>query len=205
MEFVGNIVSLSAEKGFVMGIHEMLKLKAATLYILKQCGELDFIHLFKILYFAERQHYAHYGTHLVKDTFCALSRGPVPSFLYDAVKVAVHSKKVTDDALLCQLAQALKPGEADFSYFIQAAEEPDMEELSKADIACLDASIQENLSKDSQQLSIDSHDIAWQTAWNAKNNSSMDPFLIAEAGGALPEFISYLKEQAVIDKYLVQE
>ena len=74
-----------------MTTDDMLKLKAVTLYILKQCGELDFIHLFKILYFAERQHYATYGKHLVKDTFCALERGPVPSFLYDAVKVATNS------------------------------------------------------------------------------------------------------------------
>ena len=75
----------------MMTTDDMLKLKAVTLYILKQCGELDFIHLFKILYFAERQHYATYGKHLVKDTFCALERGPVPSFLYDAVKVATNS------------------------------------------------------------------------------------------------------------------
>lgn len=188
-----------------MVIGDLLKLKAVTLYILKQCGELDFIHLFKILYFAERQHYAVYGKHLVKDTFCALSHGPVPSFLYDAAKIAVHSKQETEDTLLCQLAQALKPGEADCLYFIQAAEEPDMDELSKADIACLDASIKENLSKDSQQLSRDSHDVAWQTAWNTRNNSPMDPFLIAQAGGARPEFIDYLKEQEAIDKYLMKE
>lgn len=36
----------------MMTTDDMLKLKAVTLYILKQCGELDFIHLFKILYFA---------------------------------------------------------------------------------------------------------------------------------------------------------
>ena len=34
---------------------EILKLKAVTLYVLNQCGgELDFIHLFKILYFSDR-------------------------------------------------------------------------------------------------------------------------------------------------------
>ncbi len=188
-----------------MIVSDLLKLKAVTLYILKQCGELDFIHLFKILYFAERQHYAIYGKHLVKDTFCALERGPVPSFLYDAVKVAIRDKRVPENTILQQLAQVLKPGEADCFYFIQATEEPDMDELSKADIDCLDTSIKENLPKDSLQLSHDSHDIAWQTAWNAKHNSPMDPFLIAQAGGAHPEFIAYLKEQDVIDKCLLRE
>ena len=33
----------------MMTTDDMLKLKAVTLYILKQCGELDFIHLFYIL------------------------------------------------------------------------------------------------------------------------------------------------------------
>ena len=114
----------------MMTTDDMLKLKAVTLYILKQCGELDFIHLFKILYFAERQHYATYGKHLVKDTFCALERGPVPSFLYDAVKVATNSAHAVKGSLLRQLADSLKPGNAECYYFVGAAEEPDMDELS---------------------------------------------------------------------------
>ena len=43
---------------------DIAKLKAAALYVLNKCGETDFIHLFKILYFAERSHYAKYGKHL---------------------------------------------------------------------------------------------------------------------------------------------
>lgn len=70
-----------------------------------------------------------------------------------------------------QLADSLKPGNAECYYFIGAAEEPDMDELSKADLACLDASIKENLQKDAKQLSKDSHDVAWQTAWDARSAS----------------------------------
>lgn len=186
----------------MMTTDDMLKLKAATLYILKQCGELDFIYLFKILYFAERQHYATYGKHLVKDTFCALESGPVPSFLYDAVKVVTHSAHAAKGSLLQQLADSLKPGNAECYYFVGAAEEPDMDELSRADIACLDASIKENLQKDAKQLSEDSHDVAWKTAWKTKNASPMDSLLIAQAGGATPGFVEYLKEQSDIDNYL---
>ena len=186
----------------MMTTDDMLKLKAVTLYILKQCGELDFIHLFKILYFAERQHYATYGKHLVKDTFCALERGPVPSFLYDAVKVATNSAHAVKGSLLQQLADSLKPGNAECYYFIGAAEEPDMDELSKADLACLDASIKENVQKAAKQLSKDSHDVAWQTAWDARSASPMNPLLMAQAGGATSGFVEYLKEQSEIDDYL---
>ena len=36
---------------------------------------------------AERSLYAKYGQHLVKDTFIAMEHGPVPSHLYDALKL----------------------------------------------------------------------------------------------------------------------
>lgn len=51
-----------------MSADDVAKLKAVALYVLDKCGETDFIHLFKIIYFAERSLYAKYGQHLVKDT-----------------------------------------------------------------------------------------------------------------------------------------
>ena len=50
-----------------MSAEDIAKLKAVALYVLDKCGETDFIHLFKIIYFAERNLYAKYGQHLVKD------------------------------------------------------------------------------------------------------------------------------------------
>ena len=35
-------------------IDEMLKLKAVVLYVINKCDEIDYFHLFKILYFADR-------------------------------------------------------------------------------------------------------------------------------------------------------
>ena len=51
-----------------MSAEDIAKLKAVALYVLDKCGETDFIHLFKIIYFAERNLYAKYGQHLVKNT-----------------------------------------------------------------------------------------------------------------------------------------
>ena len=59
------------------------------------------------------------------------------------MKVATNSAHAVKGSLLQQLADSLKPGNAECYYFIGAAEEPDMDELSKADLACLDASIKE--------------------------------------------------------------
>lgn len=181
---------------------DILKLKAVALYILNKCGETDSIHLFKIIYFAERSHYANYGKHLVKDTFCALERGPVPSFLYDAVKIPVHNTPIPQDNPLNLIAQAISPGEAECHYYIKAKEQADMDELSKAEIATIDECIEKYLHKTSSQLSAESHDIAWEAAWNQKHTSPIDPYLIAQAGGASMGFIDYLKEQEEIDKIL---
>ena len=40
-----------------MSAEDIAKLKAVALYVLDKCGETDFIHLFKIIYFAERNLY----------------------------------------------------------------------------------------------------------------------------------------------------
>lgn len=184
-----------------MNKDELLKLKAVSLYILMECKELDFIHLFKILYFAERNHYANYGKHLVKDTFCALERGPVPSFLYDALKVATGQKPSTskDETFL---AQAFEQCEAECPYIIRGTELPDMDELSKAEIASINDSIKANISKTSWQLSDESHDSAWHSAWSRQHSSPMNPSEIAIAGGATRGFVEYIESQERIDKYL---
>lgn len=183
---------------------DILKLKAVALYILMQCGETDFIHLFKILYFSERNHYAQYGKHLIKDTFCALERGPVPSFLYDAVKVATGTASASKGSLLEELAKAFKPGEAECRYMICAAEKPDMDELSRAEISIMDEAIKQYLPLDARSLSQKSHDIAWKKAWEKRHSSPMSASLIAQAGGATQDFIDYIEEQEQINKYLAE-
>lgn len=181
---------------------QILKLKAAVLYIVNKCGEIDFIHLFKILYFAERKQYADYGQHLVNDSFCALERGPVPSFLYDAVKSVVGMKGAFHHQNMELLTDALAPGSGECHYMLRATQKPDMDELSDAEIEALDNSINENIHKDINTLSRDSHDEAWKSAWEKSNNSPMDTLLIAKAGGASEDFLSYLRENEELEEYI---
>ena len=175
---------------------EILKLKAVVLYILKQCRTVDYFHLFKIIYFADREHYAVYGRRLVNDTFCALKNGPVPSFLYDAVKV-LDGGRVDEELQL--ISSALSVADSDYRYFISAVEEPDMDELSVSDMEMLDKSISENLTLSFDTLSRKSHDIAWQEAWEKTPNSPMMPILMARAAGASDDTIEYIKENEFFD------
>ena len=48
---------------------EMKKLAEVILYILHKTRTIDYYHLFKILYFAEREHLAKWGFRITSDTF----------------------------------------------------------------------------------------------------------------------------------------
>lgn len=180
-----------------MNHDDVLKLKAAVLYVVDKCGEIDYFHLFKILYFANREHYAKYGRSIINDTFCALPKGPVPTFLYDAVKNSMPKSgdfKVISDSLYNQ--------DPTYYYVLSAKEKPDMDELSKSDIMCLDKSINENIDLDMDSLSKKSHDIAWEEAWSKGSSHPMRNLSMAKAGGANEAMIEYIKEYELIDSVI---
>ena len=53
----------------VMDNYEQQKIVEVVLYILNKTGGIDFYHLFKILYFAERDHLAKWGDKIISDDF----------------------------------------------------------------------------------------------------------------------------------------
>ena len=54
-------------------IEQIQKIKAVVLYILKQLPQgVDYIHLFKIMYFAQQEHLVIYGLPLLDDTFVSI-------------------------------------------------------------------------------------------------------------------------------------
>lgn len=180
-----------------MSYDDVLKLKAAVLYIVNKCGEIGFMHLFKILYFANREHIAKYGRNIINDTFCALPKGPVPTFLYDAVKPSGPKneyQKIISDSLYSQ--------DPTYYYLLKAKEKPDMDELSKSDILCLDKSIDENIRLDMIRLSEKSHDMAWREASKQGLSRQMKSLSIAKAGGANDAMIEYIKENELIDSVI---
>ena len=68
---------------------EIKKIEAVVLYILREFREgVDYIKLFKIMYFAQREYLATYGQTIMDDSFKARQRGPVPSLTYKVVKMA---------------------------------------------------------------------------------------------------------------------
>ena len=68
-------------------IDQILKIKAVVSYILQQIPEgLDYIHLLKMMYFAQQEHLVIYGSPIIADTFVARKHGPVPTLTYKVLK-----------------------------------------------------------------------------------------------------------------------
>lgn len=59
----------------------------AILYLLSKGTPLTRYYLLKMIYFADRKHLFDYGTPITGDSFYAMEHGPVPSKLYDLVKI----------------------------------------------------------------------------------------------------------------------
>lgn len=165
---------------------ELLKLKASALYVISKISPIDYYTLFKILYFADREHYSKYGKRIICDSFYALKDGPVPSALYDAIK---HSKGVSIKPEFSTISDALNVSD---NYYVENLENPDMDELSKSDVICLDKSIKENAGLRFKTLRKKSHDFAYESA--SKKNGIIDPLMMAQAGGCTDDFLEYLME-----------
>lgn len=181
---------------------DILKLRAVVLYVVNMCQVIDYFHLFKILYFADREHYALYGCRIIKDTFCALEKGPVPSSLYDVVKY-VTGKSTELQTRLKVISDDIEACDPVYDYMLSAKSLPDMDELSKSDIETLDKSIRENSVLTTGELSEKSHDIAWQAAYSVRRNSEMQPIMMARAGGASEDTIQFILEEESFDAYLI--
>ena len=156
----------------------------ASLFIINKLGgECDIHKLFKILYFAEKDHLAKYGRPITADRFIAMKDGPVPSNIYDAIKtVRGDAKKpISFDA------------HAVFSvrdkHYVSAKRYSDNDYLSETDIECLDESLalHKHLSYGGRVDA--SHDSAWK---NTKLNSDIDYIDIAKAAGAKESLMEYI-------------
>lgn len=131
---------------------QIAKKRAVLLYIMQSfLHGVEFIKLFKILYFAQQDHLLKYGKVLIEDSFKALKHGPVPTYIYKALQIAermqlegnfdeffinikVHDKKVYTSAT------------------------PDMDYISGSNRRCLDDAIAQYKDIASDML----HASAWE-------------------------------------------
>ena len=152
---------------------DILTIKAAMLYIIKQLGEIDRQKLCKILYFSEQKSLVQCGTSIFFDNFLAKEFGPVPETAYSMMEKEPFIQKG--------------------KYRIITNEEPDMDNLSMDNVECIDQTIKENSKHSFNKLIEKSQDLAWDEAVQ-RFPCVMDYIKIAEAGGATEAEIHELKE-----------
>jgi len=182
-------------------VDQILKIKAVVLYILgKIDAGVDYIHLFKMMYFAQQNHLVVYGLPLMDDTFKARKHGPVPSVTYKVVR-RVEGKPVDMMQDLDDFCNAIEVRMEDGHQMVYRKGNAtcDMEELSVSNIKILDSWIEKLRDVKSFDLSDLSHDRAWEKAKADAERTGEDIAMtlvdIAAAGGASEAMQEIIRER----------
>ena len=182
-------------------IDQVRKIESVVLYVLRKFPEgVDYIKLFKIVYFAQKEYLANYGKVLCPDTFKARTFGPVPALSDKVIKLVEQEERDMDSY----------PDLKDFYNSIcvkdkkvYALTEPDMDYLSRKERECLDKWYEYCKSKDSKkELSPESHNKAYTKAYAEYKDDPQLGMLtnieIAKAGGASEKMVAYIREKEMM-------
>ena len=182
-------------------IEQVKKIESVVLYVLRNFPEgVDYIKLFKIIYFAQKEYLVNYGKVLCPDTFKARTFGPVPALSAKVIKLVEQGEEDID----------LYPDLKDFyrsiriqNQLVYALAEPDMDYLSKKECEYLDRWYNHCKDKDSKtELSPESHDEAYTKAYARYQEDPQLAILthieIAKAGGATDRMLAYIREKELI-------
>lgn len=182
---------------------EIKKIESIVLYILQKFQDgVDYIKLFKIMYFAQKDFLVTYGKPLCPDTFKARKFGPVPALSDKVIKTVELNNPVAKDLKMFAGAISVE------GQLVFGKREADMDFLSVKERLCLDKWIDYCRDKDSMnELSPESHDVAYDTAWASYQDDpqkgEMTLIEIARAGGASEKTISYIREKEIMAEELL--
>lgn len=182
---------------------DIQRIKAVMLYILNKMpdGTRDVYHIVKTAFYAQKNHFVKYALPLFNDRISALPFGPVPSLMYNILRVARGESqpyRFCDDRVLSRIAATINYQDESFT----ANEQPDMECLSKSNIECLDEAIKEVSRMKFDKLMANTHGAEWTRAFYNSTNHKMDDLNIARENGASQEVLGYLADSLAINELL---
>lgn len=182
-------------------LEQVKKIESVVLYVLRNFPEgVDYIKLFKIIYFAQKEYLVNYGKVLCPDTFKARTFGPVPALSDKVIKlVELEEEDIESYPDLKNFFSSIRV----HNQLVFALQEPDMDYMSKKECEYLDKWFLYCKDKDSKnELSPESHDEAYNRAFARYQE---DPQLgtltnieIAKAGGATEKMVAYIREKELI-------
>ena len=136
---------------------DKVKTLNALLYVANRVQRKDFHKIFKIIYFADRQHLADWGRPITGDTYIAMEAGPVPSRLYDMMKIVRGDSYMPDSEGLGKYFQI------DNWMYVNPLVDADPNKLSSNELEVLDACIAKYSSLSYDEINEKSHDVAWRS------------------------------------------
>lgn len=184
-------------------IDRKLKLKAMVLYILENLlpEKRTVYFIVKTAFLAHQRHLATFCVPLLKDKIKALEFGPVPSDVYDALKIARGEERIKkyhkDDALFI-VWEAIDSNNERFS----AKERPEMGRISPAALQCLNEALALTNAMSFDEVMQTTLQKEWNRAFHDPSGHVMDPLAIAQEGGIEKEGLSYLEYSLELDKML---
>jgi hypothetical protein len=181
-------------------LEQVKKIESVVLYVLRNFTEgVDYIKLFKIIYFAQKEYLAKYGKVLCPDTFKARTFGPVPALSDKVIKLAELKEDINSYPDLKGFFKSIRVQ----NQSVYALKEPDMDYLSKKECEYLDKWYNYCKDKDSKiELSPESHDEAYKKAYarymEDPQLGTLTNIEIAKAGGATDKMVDYIREKELI-------
>lgn len=163
----------------------------AILYIIQNGAKPTLHHISKVMYFADKEHLQKYGRLIFGDHYVAMKHGPVPSEIYDILKVTRGDKLLssTPNELVDKTKSSFSVQE---KYKVNQLREANLDVFSESDLECLDHSIKKygNLSFD--ELTDLSHDEAWEAT--TENELIEIEYILSTLDNA-DELIDHLQDQ----------
>ena len=129
----------------------------ALLYVANRVQRKDFHKIFKIIYFADRQHLADWGRPITGDTYIAMEAGPVPSRLYDMLKI------VRGDSYLPDMEGLGKYFQVENWMYVRPLQDADLNKLSANEQEAMSESIEKYATLSYDEIKEKSHDVAWRS------------------------------------------
>ena len=128
----------------------------ALLYVANRVQRKDFHKIFKIIYFADRQHLADWGRPITGDTYIAMEAGPVPSRLYDMLKI------VRGDSYLPDTEGLGKYFQVENWMYVRPLQDADLNKLSANEQEAMSEAIEKYATLSYDEIKEKSHDVAWR-------------------------------------------
>ena len=164
------------------------------LYVANRVQRKDFHKIFKIIYFADRQHLADWGRPITGDTYIAMDAGPVPSRMYDMLKIVRGDSYLPDQEGLANYYRI------DNWMYVTPLKDANLDKLSKTDREALDNSMRQYGSLSYDEIKEKSHDVAWRST---ARDFSIRWDDIAREAGLETEEMEYLNEFSKLESAFI--